>query len=169
MKLKPFYVKTEGLTDQKAQELLDLAVDAGATPFEWCSKPNKHDCWGSVELDASLWALFGVTDDGGTLFYDKGEIFGSDAVEMTYDEAWAYLKGLIASNSGNGVEHSTPTQEIDLCGVKYSNAANAQEVLAIGGDEVYRKSGNVVDINCDGESLDYVKAVLAKCREIYNL
>lgn len=94
--MKPFYVKAEGINHDKQQELLDLAVDAGAVLDEYRSSTRYQKDKGQ-EMTAD-WSYFGVTDGLSTLSEDDSDNFGDNAVGMTYDQAWEYVTGIIRAN-----------------------------------------------------------------------
>jgi len=94
--MKPFYVKAEGINHEKQQELLDLAVDAGATLGE-CRQVSRHDL-STATVFMDDWDCFGINDNLITCFDDNiNDVieFGDNAVEMTYNEAWEYVTGII--------------------------------------------------------------------------
>jgi len=92
--MKPFYVKAEGVSYENQQELLDLAVDAGATLVEHRTC-TRHETFGNLSEIINNFNYFGVDCTNGTNFSYGFSDFGDNAVEMTYDEAWEYVTGII--------------------------------------------------------------------------
>lgn len=97
--MKAWYVKSENITHEKQQELLDLAVDAGAVLDEHLSC-TRHKGKGKY-LQTGDHLFFGVTKDKMTAFEYQTFHFGPDAVEMTYDEAWMYVTGIIRAKQAD--------------------------------------------------------------------
>jgi len=95
--MKPFYVKAVDVSYEKQQELLDLAVDAGATLDEHrlCTR---HVTFGNLSETINNFNYFGVDCTNGTNFSYGYSDFGDNAVEMTYDQAWEYVTGIIRNS-----------------------------------------------------------------------
>lgn len=95
--LKPFYVPTEGLSPQKGQDLLDLAITAGANACEFVEGSNAANSLFSARgYPITGYNYIGVDYENDTLLADGGFfVEGATQNILTHSEALTYLNGLI--------------------------------------------------------------------------
>lgn len=96
--MKPFYVRSEGISHDKQQELLDLAVDAGALPYDG-REPYSAKYQYTNNYDGA-YTYIGVADSK-TMLANISEQCGPEAVKMTYKQAWDYLQSLLSGKGDN--------------------------------------------------------------------
>ena len=88
MNFKPFYIRyDESMSDQDVADVFDKAVSKGTYLLEGVEGLQDH-------TDAYLpsdYILFGVDNEGDTLFGDSNDNYGYGAVELTLDQVDAHL------------------------------------------------------------------------------
>jgi hypothetical protein len=90
MTVKPFYIKSEGLTDDRINEVLDKAVDCGARVYESKEGASRYTYPHTL---VERYLYFGVDDENDTYVSDEIDMYGVGAVELTVDQVDEHLLG----------------------------------------------------------------------------
>ncbi len=95
-KIKPFYIKTEGLSAQQIQDALDLCVGNGAEAHERTLRGDAFSIHTyDIQMFSEDWVYFGVDEGNRTLFGDEETDYFNgrnvEPIEITLEQLPAHL------------------------------------------------------------------------------
>ncbi len=91
MRVKPFYISTDWLTEKEVGIAIDKCVKSGANACEGVYAYHGDCDFHGGLMTFNVWRFFGVDKSNETVFEDGHESFGIDAQEITLDQLDEWL------------------------------------------------------------------------------
>ena len=137
MEFKPFYVRTENITAQQAQNVFDHAVSNGAYAFDSITGTDKTHKYVIRTPYLDVYTFIGVSYIGSTYIHNSIQQFGDEAVELTYEEALAH----VSTSSTKPKLHITKTKPTS----GQFSATWVCNGIVFSGSFKYRDNGSLVE------------------------